>query len=96
MKTKKIIKIGKSRNGVDKFFENFPTVVYKVTGTFGLSELGELREARLIAEGDDNTILVYHPADKGGSGCFEICEKVDDVFVSSKFNWVNVVNWKGK
>lgn len=83
-----VVKIGVPRNKADKMFSSFPIVLYKVTGDFGMSEEGEIREGRLINK-DHNHALIYHPHDKDGCGSFEVVEQDGQHWVSSKSNWVN-------
>ncbi len=91
-----IVKIGKARTKADKFFENFPKVLYKVTNGFGNSPIGEIREAFLINY-DGPSALLYHPQgySKYCCGSFEIAIRKENLFlgthyVSSKENYCNV------
>ena len=47
-------------------------VSYEVTGCFGLSQEGEIKEAVKLTEDPDSGIaLLFHPADDSGCGSFE-------------------------
>lgn len=48
-------------------------VKYRVTDMFGIAEEGDIREAFIIAL-EGKKALLYHPAEKGESPSFEICE----------------------
>lgn len=95
---KNIVKIKKPRNKIDKFFSEFKKVIYKVTDNFGNSSIGELREAYLIAEGED-TVLLYHPSNDEPYilSSFEICRiQSDEIYVSCenvKEPYVNVIKF---
>lgn len=94
--SKPIVRIGKPRNKADRCFANFQKVLYKVTGDFGQSELGEIREARLInAEGEFG--LLYHSSDRHGCGSFELCVKDGKYWeAKDKHSWINYATFGKK
>ena len=60
-------------------------VKYKVTGDFGSSPLGEIREAYvLLTDSDSITFLLYHPRETGLCASLEMCVQEDDYFVTAR------------
>jgi hypothetical protein len=76
------------------------TVKYAVTGAFGASPEGEIREAIRLLGDSDGDVLLYHPRCLGADGRIECAsiemaqDRGDGVFVSSSENdycgWINI------
>jgi hypothetical protein len=68
-------------------------VKYKVTTAFGMSPIGEMRDAFLVHQ-DGHLGLIWHPKDVGGCASLEMCEVKGSLpyWVSSKEPYVNVEN----
>lgn len=62
-------------------------VKYKVTGPFGMSPDGEMRDAWILNIDEDTGVaLCYHPPDKDGCGSFEFVRQKKKYWVSVDTN----------
>jgi hypothetical protein len=71
-------------------------IKYRVSGAFGGSIIGEIREAYLIlSEDETGRALIYHPRTRGDCASLEFCRlegKDEEYYETDPENYLNIIS----